>query len=47
MKKALENIQPNLLVVFAHHYSFWQSIFHKSFTKEVIKFSNSPVLVVY
>jgi len=47
MKKALQNIKPNLLVVYAHHYSFWQSIFHKSFTKQALKFSNSPVLVVY
>ncbi len=46
-KKSITNIQPNLLVVYAHHYSFWQSIFHQSFTKQAIGFSKSPVLVVY
>lgn len=46
-KKSLSSLKPNLLVVYAHHYSFWQSIFHKSFTKQAIGFSKSPVLVVY
>jgi nucleotide-binding universal stress UspA family protein len=45
-EKAVKKIKPDLLVVFAHHYNLWQSLFHKRFSKQAIKFSQSPVLVV-
>jgi nucleotide-binding universal stress UspA family protein len=45
-EKAVKKIKPDLLVVYAHHYTLWQSLFHKRFSKQAIKFSQSPVLVV-
>lgn len=45
-EKAVKKIKPDLLVVYAHHYNLWQSLFHKRFSKHAIKFSQSPVLVV-
>ncbi len=47
MEQALNDLHPDLLVVYAHHYSFWQSLFHKSFSKQAISFSKAPVLVVH
>lgn len=47
MELALNEMQPDLLVVFAHHYGFWQSLFHKSFSKQAISFSKAPVLVLH
>jgi nucleotide-binding universal stress UspA family protein len=46
MEEALLEIQPDLLVVYKHHESFWQRLFHKSFSKKAIQFSHSPVLVL-
>lgn len=45
-EKAVRKMKPGLLVVYAHHYSLWQSIFHKRFSKYALKFSQSPVLIV-
>lgn len=45
-EKALRKINPDILVVFAHHYNFWQNMFHKRFSRHALKFSQSPVLVV-
>lgn len=47
MVVALNEMQPDLLVVFAHHYGFWQSLFHTSFSKQAISFSKAPVLVLH
>ncbi len=46
MEEALLEIKPDLLVVYKHHESFWQRLFHKSFSKKAIQFSHSPVLVL-
>ncbi len=46
-EKAVKKIKPDLLVVYAHHYNVWQNIFHKRFSRYAMKFSQSPVLVVY
>jgi nucleotide-binding universal stress UspA family protein len=46
MEEALLEIQPDLLVIYKHHESFWQRLFHKSFSKKAIQFSHSPVLVL-
>jgi nucleotide-binding universal stress UspA family protein len=46
IKNALSTIKPNLIVVYAHHYSFFQKLFHASFSKRVIHFSRSPVLII-
>lgn len=46
MDEKLQEIKPDLLVVYKHHESFWQRIFHTSFSKKAIQFSHSPVLVV-
>ncbi len=45
-EKAVRKINPDLLVVYAHHYNIWQNIFHKRFSKHALKFSQSPVIVV-
>jgi nucleotide-binding universal stress UspA family protein len=45
-EKALRKINPDILVVYAHHYNFWQNMFHKRFSKHALKFSQSPVIVV-
>lgn len=45
-EKELRRIKPDMLVVFAHHYNLWQSIFHKRFSRQVFKFTKSPLLVV-
>jgi nucleotide-binding universal stress UspA family protein len=45
-EKAVKNMKPDVLVIYAHHYSLWQSIFHKRFSRHALKFSQSPVLVV-
>ncbi|MCC6817593.1 MAG: universal stress protein [Bacteroidia bacterium] len=45
-EKAIKKIKPDLLVIYAHHYSIWQSIFHKRFSRYALKFSQSPVLIV-
>jgi nucleotide-binding universal stress UspA family protein len=45
-EKAVKKINPDLLVVYAHHYNIWQNIFHKRFSKHALKFSQSPVIVV-
>lgn len=45
-EKAVKNMKPDVLVIYAHHYSLWQSIFHKRFSRYALKFSQSPVLVV-
>lgn len=45
-EKAIKRIKPDMLVVYAHHYSMWQNIFHKRFSRYALKFSQSPVLVV-
>ncbi|NQW42515.1 MAG: hypothetical protein HQ463_03680 [Bacteroidetes bacterium] len=45
-QKQLSDLNPYLLIMFAHHCSFWQSLFHKSFTKQAISYSKSPALVV-
>lgn len=42
----LSKIKPDLLVVVAHHYGFFQKMFHKSFSKQAIRFAKSPVLVI-
>jgi nucleotide-binding universal stress UspA family protein len=47
MESALDKMKPDLLVVFSHHYGFWKGLFHKSFAKQAVNFSKSPVLVVY
>lgn len=46
MEETLLEIKPDLLVVYKHHESFWQRLFHKSFSKKAIQFSHSPVLVL-
>lgn len=45
-EKAVKKMKPDVLVVYAHHYSVWQNIFHKRFSRYALKFSQSPVLVV-
>ena len=35
------------LAVIPHHHSFWDSIFHKSHTKAVVKHSHIPVLALH
>lgn len=35
------------LAVIPHHYSFWDSLFHKSHTKAVVKRSHIPVLALH
>ncbi|HEY1045018.1 MAG TPA: universal stress protein [Bacteroidia bacterium] len=45
-EKAVKKIKPDLLVVYAHHYNLWQSMFHKRFSKYALKFAQSPVLIV-
>lgn len=35
------------MAVIPHHHSFWDSLFHKSHTKEVIKVSHIPVLALH
>lgn len=45
-ERAIKKIKPDLLVVYAHHYSAWQNIFHKRFSRYALKFSQSPVLIV-
>lgn len=42
----LAKIKPDLLVVVAHHYGFFQKLFHKSFSKQALRFAKSPVLVI-
>jgi nucleotide-binding universal stress UspA family protein len=42
----LSKIKPDLLVVVAHHYGFFQNLFHKSFSKQALRFAKSPVLVI-
>lgn len=45
-EKAIKNMKPDLLVVYAHHYNVWQNLFHKRFSRYALKFSQSPVLIV-
>lgn len=45
-EKAIKKMNPDLLVVYAHHYNVWQNLFHKRFSKYALKFSQSPVLIV-
>lgn len=45
-EKEIRRIKPDLLMVFAHHYNLWQSIFHKRFSRHVFKFTKSPLLIV-
>jgi len=45
-EKAVRKINPDVLVVYAHHYNAWQNMFHKRFSKHALKFSQSPVIVV-
>ncbi len=45
-EKAVRKINPDLLVVYAHHYNIWQNMFHKRFSKHALKFSQSPVVVI-
>jgi nucleotide-binding universal stress UspA family protein len=45
-ERAVRKINPDLLVVYAHHYSIWQNMFHKRFSKHALKFSQSPVVVI-
>lgn len=45
-EKAIKRMKPDLLVVYAHHYTIWQNFFHKRFSRYALKFSQSPVLVV-
>ena len=45
-EKAIKNLKPDLLVVYAHHYNVWQNLFHKRFSKYALKFTQSPVLIV-
>jgi nucleotide-binding universal stress UspA family protein len=45
-EKAVKQMKPDLLVVYAHHYNTWQNLFHKRFSRYALKFSQSPVLVV-
>jgi nucleotide-binding universal stress UspA family protein len=45
-EKAIKNLKPDLLVVYAHHYNVWQNLFHKRFSRYALKFTQSPVLIV-
>ncbi len=45
-ERAVRKINPDLLVVYAHHYNAWQNVFHKRFSKHALKFSQSPVIVI-
>lgn len=45
-EKAVKKLHPDVLVIYAHHYNLWQSIFHKRFSRFAVRFSHCPVLVV-
>ena len=45
-EKAIKNMKPDMLVVYAHHYNVWQNLFHKRFSRYSLKFTQSPVLIV-
>lgn len=45
-EKEIKRMDPDLLVVYAHHYTVWQSMFHKRFSRQAFKFTKSPLLVV-
>lgn len=46
MERVIRKIEPKLTVVFAHHYTTWQKIFHKRFSRKIFKFIKSPMLVI-
>ncbi len=45
-EKVLRQMEPNMVAVYAHHYNLWQSVFHKRFSRQLFKFTKSPLLVI-
>lgn len=44
LEQGLSSFQPDVLIMAPHKYAFWNSLFHKSMTKEVVSRSSLPLL---
>ena len=46
-EKVVKQMEPNMVVVYAHHYNLWQSVFHKRFSRQLFKFTKSPLMIIH
>jgi nucleotide-binding universal stress UspA family protein len=45
-EKSIRQMEPDMVIVYAHHYNLWESVFHQRFSRQIFRFIKSPLVIV-